>query len=328
MKRWVLNLFYALCYWLGITALFNYLNRHETRILTYHNILPDALFDGTPHLLVSHGESEFLAHLDILERHYRIGTDIDAPGQCVISFDDGYANNLRAAELLERRGHRGVFFVPAGPLRDGRTLVIDRVLAWFSYAPPGTYRVLGRPVALRSEARLDAFLTVFDALCDDIDAWPAVEAQLNAAFPFASLDMPPGMAEARFRPMDGQELARLRKAGHIVACHSWNHRPLSRLDDAALAEEFARCRESAAIYNRPWFSYPYGTEREVDGRTMRQCAAAGFERGLVNTTVDKFPGADPNFAVPRIVLEGTNRHVLLARLSGFDRFVRRFLGKG
>jgi peptidoglycan/xylan/chitin deacetylase (PgdA/CDA1 family) len=92
------------------------------RVLTYHDIAPRAERDavGFPGALAARYKLEpaaFEAHLDALaEAGLEIGT-LDAggsPPQAVLTFDDGGSSALLAAEMLERRGWRGQFFVTAG----------------------------------------------------------------------------------------------------------------------------------------------------------------------------------------------------------------------
>src|SRR5690348_11387751 len=98
MKRRLLIGLYFICYWSGIVAIAYWLNRRTTLILSYHNVLPDELFDSSLHLGVSHRWSEFIRHIDIIRKRLRITTNVaeSRPRHCVITFDDGYANNIAA----------------------------------------------------------------------------------------------------------------------------------------------------------------------------------------------------------------------------------------
>ncbi len=146
MKRHALKIAYVLAWHLGIIRLFHFLNRNRQLVLTYHNVLSDELFDpDLVHLGVSCSLSTFIVQIAALRKRFAVTTEIGKPGSCMITFDDGYRNNLMAAEELARRGMSGVFYVPACYFSGERILWVDRLLLWVSYASAGTYTILGPP---------------------------------------------------------------------------------------------------------------------------------------------------------------------------------------
>ena len=56
-KQMILLVFYFFMTHLGVIRFFYWLNRRKNVVLTYHNVIPDALFDHSPHLGVSHSET-------------------------------------------------------------------------------------------------------------------------------------------------------------------------------------------------------------------------------------------------------------------------------
>src|SRR5262245_50086968 len=100
MRPKLISILYILCGAIGITRLFSVFG--TGRIVTYHNVLPDEIFDDALHLGVSHRMSEFKAQVDLIRSRLKVTTDfMGSPGTCVITFDDGYKNNIAAAEYLE-----------------------------------------------------------------------------------------------------------------------------------------------------------------------------------------------------------------------------------
>ncbi|WP_448188445.1 polysaccharide deacetylase family protein [Azospirillum sp. sgz301742] len=84
-------------------------------ILVYHRIVPErvaAFHDVTETRLAAHFDA--LASLGVTAR----GATLRTPGgrDVLVSFDDATDGHWRAADLLEERGWRGVFLVPAGRL--------------------------------------------------------------------------------------------------------------------------------------------------------------------------------------------------------------------
>jgi peptidoglycan/xylan/chitin deacetylase (PgdA/CDA1 family) len=94
------------------------------RTLIYHDIAPHAHRDdvGFPGPLAARYKLEpqdFEAHLDALAASgTRVGSGRadGADAQVSLSFDDGGASALHAADALERRGWRGIFFITTSRL--------------------------------------------------------------------------------------------------------------------------------------------------------------------------------------------------------------------
>ena len=99
------------------------------RVLMYHKVndlwpnpttVPIAVFDEQMGLL---GELGYVpVALDAVRDYYLDGTPLPR-GAVLITFDDGYRDNLEnAAPILLRHGYPAVVFVPVGYLDDGRPL--------------------------------------------------------------------------------------------------------------------------------------------------------------------------------------------------------------
>jgi peptidoglycan/xylan/chitin deacetylase (PgdA/CDA1 family) len=112
--------------------------RHERtlRVLMYHKVndvdgnpvtVAPALFDEQMAQLRELGYSA--VSLDDVLAHYLEGATL-APGAVLITFDDGYLDNLEnALPILERHGYPAVLFVPIGYLDERRPLPHDEHLA-------------------------------------------------------------------------------------------------------------------------------------------------------------------------------------------------------
>jgi peptidoglycan/xylan/chitin deacetylase (PgdA/CDA1 family) len=326
MARKLLTLFYTVCSWIGITGLFYTLNLQRLCIITYHNVIPDHLYDDALHLGVSHRLSEFRAQIDLLMSRFEVTTDLLTAERrsCAITFDDGYYNNILAAEYLEQKQVRGIFFVPAEPILSGRTLVIDQVLRWFSYVPPGTYKIADVVAEVREGTRQESYAEFYDWALRNVGLWDSLPKMLDTAFPFAKLQaLPIDYERLRFQPMRQIDLARLREAGHGIGCHSYNHRPLAALSDDEMRADFEACEAHRGFYNLNVFSYPFGGVDEVDGRTVKICREFGYESAVANISDDN---AADVMSLPRMSLpHSVNRHVLDAKLSGLESFIKKLV---
>jgi peptidoglycan/xylan/chitin deacetylase (PgdA/CDA1 family) len=102
-------------------------------VLMYHSIAaPGARIDWPWQVAYA----DFIAHLDLLAgggwRTASLAEIADEPGQprtVVISFDDGYVDNLAAFEALGVRGMRGAWFVVSGH--------VGRTAGWSGSERPG-----------------------------------------------------------------------------------------------------------------------------------------------------------------------------------------------
>ena len=59
MKNSFLNIIYFLAYYAGINQFFYFLTRDRQRVITFHNIIPQRLFDHSIHLGVSCSDETF-----------------------------------------------------------------------------------------------------------------------------------------------------------------------------------------------------------------------------------------------------------------------------
>lgn len=327
---WLLRTVYRLAYHLGIIHLFYWLNRKKVIVITYHNIIPDHLFDRSPHLGVSHSASVFRAQLQVIGRRFRPSKWPASPGACVITFDDGFKNQWHiAGSILKEFDFPAIYFIPFAPLEDGRCLKVDEILKWISYAPPAAYEICGESILLTQDARAGAFAQIYDHLIRHPESWSIICSELDRAAKFDDLTISRDLDFLRFTPLDPSEIGEVRAAGHQVGCHSWEHLPLGSLPAAHLKREFDLCKSKRDLYtNSLFYSYPFGSSiEEVSTTVALRCAESGFQWAFLNTYSISGLVCEPQFAVPRISLPNTaDRYALEAKLSGFERALKRLRG--
>jgi peptidoglycan/xylan/chitin deacetylase (PgdA/CDA1 family) len=330
MKHSVLRIFYSVCAWLGVFRLFYAINRNKTVNITYHNILPDDIFDDSIHLGVSHPASVFEAQIIHISKRFSISTDDpEGKGTCRITFDDGYLNQKDiAANILEKHGLNGVFFVPFEPLESGKTLAVDKILQWISYVPSGTHHIFGLNLIVLDRDRASAFQTLYNYLLANAEQWHPLVAELDKVYSFSRLKVAPELVRLRFTPLSVQDLKEMRSSGHRIGCHGWDHRPMATLAPQTVTDELTRCWEKLGGYcNCEEFSYPFGGVTAVSPAVAAACQKAGFSHALMNTSVipDQFANLS-RYAITRLSLSRScSPHVLDAKLSGFENFLKRRL---
>jgi peptidoglycan/xylan/chitin deacetylase (PgdA/CDA1 family) len=284
-------------------------------VLCYHDLREDGDFRNWLRLSVT----DFDRHLTWLGRVARFiaPEDLDAPERLahdrlnvMLTFDDGYVNNLKLAlPLLAAHRAPALFFVSTHPVQEQQPFWPDLVLT---------------PVqALRLE-RLD--LTAFGfadyrfRATDDGDRWEDLERLLvdlkrvgnpdhpRVAGALAHITGLHGAATAehlrRFRPLTEDELRELARSPWArVGSHSHDHVLLTYLDDDSLAMNLTESRRIlAGLTGSPPtdLAYPNGT---WDARVAAATREAGYARAWT-TSPGLFKSVTPRMALPRFMVGG------------------------
>jgi peptidoglycan/xylan/chitin deacetylase (PgdA/CDA1 family) len=258
-------------------------------------------------------ENWFHDHLEILRSHCRL-VSLDeilsarvAKSSVVasITFDDGYADNLRtAAPILRLAGIPVTFFICTGCLGDVRGFWWDRLASAISAAdglPPQFEGVRGVPLAVdlssresRRKATLDIALRLQRMHPLERDRVVADLENVLLSGDRGNLEPCPVLDEAGVRELDSQPLA-------LLAAHTENHAMLSMLSrDEQLAEISRNVRKLEDITGtRPRFlAYPYGNEQAYNPDSRHAARDAGLEAAFVNHPAPFDPRSEP-YRVPR-----------------------------
>ncbi len=170
MKRYILNVLYFGMYYLGIFNLFYCIRKKSQLILTYHHVITDKLFDeNLIHLGVACSEAAFIQQLNIILKRFKTTTEIGVAGSCVLTFDDGYKNNIQiASPILNKKNVQAFFFVPACYFSGEKILWVDQVLLWVSYIPDGTYFVFEKPWSINGvKSRQNLWIFLYESILSD-----------------------------------------------------------------------------------------------------------------------------------------------------------------
>jgi peptidoglycan/xylan/chitin deacetylase (PgdA/CDA1 family) len=327
LHRFLADAAHAALYFSGAVHLAYWLNRHRQVVVTYHNVLPDRMLDDSLHSWQAHAESVFARQLAIIQRRFTVTTELDRPGTCLITFDDGYCNNARVAgPLLAQAGAPAYFFVPLETAQRGEPNWVDKLRLWLGAAPSGDYRIAGAGIALGDAgSRHRAAGILWSLIEKDYRARHAVLDDMDCAAPFDTLPIDPELRALRYTAMPLPDLERLAAFGHKIGCHSRAHDILSRLSAAELDADFRTCAaQRGSLYNTAVYAYPFGGAAHLNERVFAACRRAGFAAAFIylpsldGTTME--PGA---FAIPRQTLPNTaNRFAIEAKLSGAEHSIR------
>lgn len=317
-------------------------------ILLYHRV---AAVAADPQLLCV-SPQHFAEHLEVLRRAYhplslrslrrRLAFNLWPPRSVVVTFDDGYADNLHQARpLLEATGVPATVFVIAGQLDSEREFwwdELERVLLSTSTLPDQlTLTINGQRYRwnLQQNGEKDCANRKWHVLMK-ADPTPrqaayrelagllrglesdARERLLAQVVDWARIDVE-GQPDYR-RALTSDELQALARDGLIeIGAHTMTHPLLSNLPvEAQQAEIAASKRRLEDVLGWPVtsFSYPFGGQSDYTADTVRLVKKVEFACACSN-----FPGlvtweSDP-YQLPRFLVRDWDGEEFARRLEGW-----------
>ncbi len=309
-------------------------------ILLYHRVLD---LDSDPHLL-SVSPQHFDEHLAIIRQRCQVLSlrnlqqalleDTLPRRGVVVTFDDGYADNLyNAKPLLEKHNVPATMFVSTGAIGYPREFWWDELENIF--LQPGTL-----PQALVVSAGSQHYHqdlsgvetysgadyqknqawhtmmtadptprhTIYRALCQWMHPLPP-EARQQALIELLNWSGHEPSRRSSHRTLTAEEVTVLAQGGLVeVGAHTIHHHSLASLDVVTQQVEIERSKAELEIllgYPVTSFSYPFGTRSDYTAETVDLVKAAGFDiacsnfEGVVQTGCDRFQ-------LPRFVVRNWN----------------------
>jgi len=319
-------------------------------VLIYHRV---AELDHDPQLLAVSRE-EFDAQMRLIASEYspvslnELAESLahrSLPDQAVaITFDDGYADNLHAAEpILSRHGVPATVFVSSGYVEAGQEFWWDEL-----------ERVFLEPGELPSRIEIATAGVVFTADLGDSAEYSAADAarhrdwnvlerprnERQAAYvslaqelrPLSAAHRSEVLAELRrlaaaapdarqtHRPLDADEVRALDESPLAeVGGHTVSHQLLSRRTLEEQREEIVSDMEAieGLCGRRPTsFSYPYGGLDDYTDDTVTLVKGAGYRLACSNHPGTVKPWTDP-FRIPRHIVRNWPAEELSRRLEAW-----------
>jgi peptidoglycan/xylan/chitin deacetylase (PgdA/CDA1 family) len=288
----------------------NLLRRGATAVLMYHSIAASA---RDPHLL-SVSPDRFAAQLESLGHLADVVplAQVGAPSACpriVITFDDGYANNLTLAEPLLRSAQMPatVFVATDNVAEPAREFWADRLEHILLDAEPPVPRLVVEPaghtvsIDVRTPAgRLRAYHLV-SRMLRRLPV-PTIETKLvEIAEQLGST----ARVCPEHRMMTRDEVRRLAATGLVeVGGHTISHSMLSGLSPDDQRHEVGGGRTRLqGIIGRPVnsFAYPFGEWGAFDRASVAAVREAGYARACT-TRIGLFYPTMSRFRIPRFMV--------------------------
>lgn len=306
-RRRVLRLAQGALYW---SRGLDRLGRHGgATILMYHSVapaetakyidiawrMPVAMFEEQARFLAQH---RHVISLSELARQLKNGKQPE-PGTVLLTFDDGYRDNLQvAAPILQRYGLPATVFLATAYVASGENQWIDRLYTMFTTRTrqrcelpplgadrePRRFDLQNKRECLRAYHVCNRWL-VETSHADRAEVLARLEKQLQ---PQAQ---PPRLT---LTWDEVRELA-ARFPAFEIGVHTAHHVDLSRCSAETMAAEFAQCIGDVeqAIGMRPrFFSFPYGRSTAAARKLLPEfgleAAMGGGGYRLIDSTTDPF----------------------------------------
>lgn len=278
-------------------------------VLYYHGIVEkkiDPLLEGDFNLV-----GDFKSHIAFL-RQFRVlslaevvaelaAPTLDRKPKFVITFDDGYANNLVACEILSDAGLPWSLFISTGAVGAWNSILPVELCLLILHGRAGQIEVLDRRWVLTSRGKRE---TAAQEIHRAVKFMPSLDKQeiledIRMQFPSGETqrllnDFP------SVRMLSWEQICRLERAGVEIGSHGVNH-------EVQYAEqpEIVRWRElvesKAELEQRlgipcRYFAYPHGVFNEC---SAEEVWTAGYELGFAVSGRPVKPGANP-YLLPRM----------------------------
>ena len=287
---------------LGLTRA---LIRHESNkgilILCYHGVVPDShsgefLYRNTVSI------REFSNQLEFLSRRFHFISPSELTTAAIerkslperpalISFDDGYRNNLLyAAPVLRKFGISSLFSVVTGLIGTRNVLWSEMVnfcvLDWPGKTMPfpqkeGGYKAIPLPSAPEDRVRTAHMVR---QSCKEMDS-----ARLEQYMGLLRSEVPSVRMELYdelLAFMSWDEVRRLNSQGFAIGSHTVSHPILSRIPDAELRRQIGTSKQR--IENETgapchWLVYPNGQKPDYSPEVFCRAREVGYKMGFAAT---------------------------------------------
>ncbi len=299
---------------LGINALSRRRMRGNLLALCYHGVVlehkPDRFrYENTVSV------DEFSEQLDFLRSHYHPisasellsaidGRNALPANAALLSFDDGYRNNLVAAEILREKSIPCVFFLTTNYIGTDRILWVDelmnRVLAWPQPSIPLPDGGEAPVASAEPERRRQAWL-----LKENCKHLPSEQTEAYLVRLRESSN-PTFADEELFGFLNWDEVRTIAQHGFEIGSHTLEHPILSRTPASRLASELLEskhCIEQQLGGECRYTAYPNGGADDVSPEVFKAAREAGYRLGF--TIRDHFspPGEDA-LSISRLCVQG------------------------
>ena len=292
-------------------------------VLTYHRVFDVPNNYPFDRGVIDVGPEAFDAQLKTLGKYFNVvgteevcahfeGVERLPPNAAVVSFDDGYLDNLQvAAPILKDNGMRGVFFIATSYIEERRMYWWDRINYLFHHASPGletvTLEYPARIVLDVAAGRSQALATILHLMKIqfDLDVERMLDGLATALGVSWNRELERELCEGFVMTWD--DVRALADMGMDVQSHTRSHRALQTVPYAELAQELAGAKQDLEReLGRPVdsISYPIGRSIATLDPIRQALKDAGYKVGYTNASgAQPLWGESDRYDVRRIAIE-------------------------
>jgi peptidoglycan/xylan/chitin deacetylase (PgdA/CDA1 family) len=285
-------------------------------ILTYHSVLEEPAPFMIWHYLDRHQLEDQFARLaragncismkQLLEdlRSNRLSSN-----SVVITFDDGFANNLKTVlPLLEKYRLPATFFISSGFMGANKLMWPEIIACVLAASPLKAIKFADMELAIGSPEEKTAS---YKKLTRRVKQVPAQHLQAELDELAAAADVTPAMLQSQSlakqsRMMSWDELRQMAASPWVeIGAHTVNHYRLSELSDEQVYNEIVESKHELEAQVGPvnYFAYPYGGKEDFLERHKHLAAKAGFTAAFSSEATCAVVGSDM-YAIPRLGVGG------------------------
>jgi peptidoglycan/xylan/chitin deacetylase (PgdA/CDA1 family) len=304
-------------------------------VLLYHSIADVASDPWAMHVTPQH----FGEHLELLADRYTViplralpDASASLSGRAVaITFDDGYANSLPAAQQLKRRGMPATMFVSVGAIGQRSEFwwdELERLLLESKPLPPlleltvnGERRTwtLGSEMYDDGDVRTHREWRAWQDMCGPrqalyVSLWNLLH-EMSAAEREETMTAIHAWAHRRpevrttHRLLSPEELGDLGRDDAIeIGAHGVTHTSLARLPASAQRDEVLGSKRTLErLLEKPvaMFAYPFGQQSDYTATTVELVRKSGYTHACSAVPARLDPTADP-LQIPRLHVTDCN----------------------
>lgn len=308
----------------GLLRLRSRLGSPWLTVLTYHRVFEPPEDYALDRGVIDVGQEAFDAQLQTLKQYFNIVTTEELrahvsgeeklpPNSAMITFDDGYLDNLRvAAPVLTKNDCRAVFFIATSFIEERRIYWWDRIAYLLNRAENKEAVIeLDYPTKLvldlgkkRDQALGTLLQLIKEQFALDLERLlSSLAEQLGVPW-----DRDIERALANETVMQWDELRELQSMGMDIQSHTRTHRALHTVPFCELVSELKGSKDELErelktdVYA---ISYPIGRANDRLDSVQKALEDAGYELGFTNGTGPHLllGSQDNRFNIPRIAME-------------------------
>jgi len=244
----------------------------------------------------------------------------------VVSFDDGYVDNLtNAVPILERHNAQAVFYVATATLDTRKEFWWDELERIFllDHALPASleYNARGQSYAFTTATHADR-ASVYDRMHPIVKDCAVKErnALMDKLVQWAGLTSAGRESHRVMRTDEVQAMAQSRAV--VIAAHTHNHPKLSVCTPADQRADIALSKkrlEDMLSRRIDHFSYPFGSKIDYTPQTVQICRDLGFKTVCANYHSQVHSWHSP-LELPRMLVRNWPVDVFKEKIHTFFRF--------